>query len=63
MAAVTAQPTKAPPLDLPDAAGKPVGEVFDRLASSEAGLDGPEAAARLATFGANVLPADRADAG
>jgi Mg2+-importing ATPase len=51
-----AQPTTAPPLDLPDAAGRPVGEVFDRLASSEAGLSGPEAAARLATFGPNVLP-------
>jgi Mg2+-importing ATPase len=51
-----AQPTTTRSLDLPDAAGRPVGEVFDGLASSEAGLDGPGAAARRATFGPNRLP-------
>jgi Mg2+-importing ATPase len=45
-----------PPLGLPDAAAKSVDDVFDRLESSETGLAGPEAAARLATFGPNVLP-------
>lgn len=44
-------------MELSEAAGRPVSEVFDRLASSDAGLAGPEAATRLRTFGPNVLPA------
>lgn len=51
-----AQATATPPLGLPDAAGRPVAEVFGLLASSEAGLAETEAATRLATFGPNALP-------
>ncbi|MGI8572062.1 MAG: magnesium-translocating P-type ATPase [Solirubrobacteraceae bacterium] len=50
------QATQAASLDLSDAACRPVGEVFARLGSSEAGLAEPEATARLARFGPNVLP-------
>jgi Mg2+-importing ATPase len=50
------QPTGAPALELPDAAGRRVGDVFARLGSSETGLAGPEAAARLTRYGPNVLP-------
>ena len=57
MSTLIVEPTKAAPLALADAAGKSVGEVFDRLASSEAGLPEAEATERLARFGPNALPA------
>jgi P-type Mg2+ transporter len=50
------EPTQAVSLTLADAAAKPVGEVFDGLASSQAGLTDTEAATRLARFGPNLLP-------
>jgi P-type Mg2+ transporter len=49
-------------LGLAEAGAEPVGEVFARLASSEAGLARAEAAARLSSFGPNVLPARRVTA-
>ena len=57
MSATAAKATDGPPLGLSAAAGRPVAEVFDRLGTSEAGLAGTDAEARLRTFGANVLPA------
>ena len=57
MSATAAKATDGPPLGLSAAAGRPVAEVFDRLGTSEAGLAGTDADARLRTFGANVLPA------
>ena len=51
------RPSSAAALGLPAAAGTPIDEVLARLASSEAGLSGPDAAARLKTYGPNVLPA------
>ena len=57
MSATAAKATDRPPLGLSAAAGRPVAEVFDRLGTSEAGLAGTDAEARLRTFGANVLPA------
>jgi P-type Mg2+ transporter len=51
------RPNSAAALGLPAAAGTSIDEVFARLASSEAGLSGPDAAARLKTYGPNVLPA------
>jgi Mg2+-importing ATPase len=53
---LTAAPTEATSLALGDAAGKSVEEVYDRLGSSKAGLSESQATARLARFGANVLP-------
>ncbi len=57
MSATAAKATDGHPLGLSAAAGRPVAEVFDRLGTSEAGLAGTDAEARLRTFGANVLPA------
>jgi Mg2+-importing ATPase len=58
MSVLTPAPsTEGPPPGLAAVASRPVGEVFDRLGSSEAGLSGTEAEARLRTFGPNVLPA------
>jgi Mg2+-importing ATPase len=51
------RPNSAPALDLPAAAGTPVNEVLARLSSSEAGLAGEDATARLKTYGPNILPA------
>jgi Mg2+-importing ATPase len=55
-ALITAQPDQAAALALSDAAGRPLGEVLDRLGSSEVGLSEAEAEARLAKYGPNVLP-------
>jgi len=46
-------------LDLRSAAREPTDVVFDRLGSSDAGLSDAEAAARLESFGANVLHSQR----
>jgi Mg2+-importing ATPase len=54
---LTAKPRIAVALTLEDAGAMSVEEVFDRLATSEAGLAESEAAARLTRFGPNVLPA------
>ena len=51
------RPDSTRALDLAAAACTPVDEVFARLASSETGLSGPDAAARPKTYGPNVLPA------
>jgi Mg2+-importing ATPase len=51
--------TELTPLDLRSAAGAPAEVTFERLGSSEAGLTSAEAAARLKTFGANVLHSQR----
>jgi Mg2+-importing ATPase len=56
MNTLAAEPTPAASLTLADAAVKPVGEVFDQLASSQRGLADLEAAARLGRFGPNLLP-------
>ncbi len=53
------EPAGAAPLDLRSAAREPAEVVFDRLGSGEAGLTDPEAAARLETFGTNVLASQR----
>ena len=50
------------PLDLRGAAGSPLDVVFERLGTTEAGLGGPEAAARLRAFGPNVLQTRRVTA-
>ncbi len=50
------QAAGAPPLALAEAAVRPVDELLKRLGTSPAGLAGPEAAARLAKLGPNVLP-------
>ena len=51
-----AEPRASARLTVAGAAGQPVEAVLARLASSETGLAGPEAAARLASLGPNVLP-------
>jgi P-type Mg2+ transporter len=55
-------PADAGRLDLAEAASRPVGEVLDRIASSQTGLTSAEAASRLAANGPNVLPARSATA-
>jgi P-type Mg2+ transporter len=50
-------PTQVASLALSDAAARPLREVFDLLASSDAGLTESDAAMRLQRFGPNVLPA------
>jgi Mg2+-importing ATPase len=58
MTALTADvPPQVASPGLSDAATKPLREVFDLLASSDAGLTEADAAVRLRRFGPNVLPA------
>jgi P-type Mg2+ transporter len=47
------------PMDLPDAAGLPPGEVLSRLGSGPGGLSSAVAAERLSQVGPNVLGTDR----
>ena len=54
LAAPTSPPTTS--LTLSEAAAQPIGEVLERLASAEHGLTEADATARLARFGANILP-------
>ncbi|MDQ6806237.1 MAG: cation-transporting P-type ATPase, partial [Actinomycetota bacterium] len=51
-----ARTAQAASLRLSDAAGQPIAEVYEHLASSNSGLTEAEAAARLARLGPNVLP-------